>query len=226
MPHRPDFLKPILPKGGLTRLVGALQPECFQSDPRRCFQHQADPAVPLTPRPAAAGFSLRRMARRVARLPPRPSMVTGSHVTAIAAGPAHERAVPEHQLQQELSRHLPVAGLLLLKASVSEHIDDPGELAMLKSRQSVLNDAIDQLHSGRDNVVEDLLASQGAKLGTQLAVRKIATLLEHASSDPASTLGSCWPRACRRRSNFDPPCRANIDPGMEAGNMLADCGQV
>jgi hypothetical protein len=31
---------------------------------------------------------------------------------------------------------------------------------------------------------------------------------------------------CRRRLNFDPPCRPNSDPGMEAGSMRAGCGQV
>jgi YD repeat-containing protein len=31
---------------------------------------------------------------------------------------------------------------------------------------------------------------------------------------------------CRRRLNFDPPCRPNSDPGMEAGNACAGCGQV
>ena len=30
--------------------------------------------------------------------------------------------------------------------------------------------------------------------------------------------------ACRRRLNFDPPCRLNFDPGMDAGMVDADCG--
>jgi hypothetical protein len=29
---------------------------------------------------------------------------------------------------------------------------------------------------------------------------------------------------CPRRSNIDPPCRSNIDPGMDAGRATADCG--
>ncbi len=29
---------------------------------------------------------------------------------------------------------------------------------------------------------------------------------------------------CRRRSNIDPPCRSNTDPGMEAGRVMANCG--
>ena len=29
--------------------------------------------------------------------------------------------------------------------------------------------------------------------------------------------------ACRRRLNFDPPCRLNFDPGMEAGIVDAGC---
>ncbi|MBA3772499.1 MAG: hypothetical protein H0X13_08465 [Ramlibacter sp.] len=28
---------------------------------------------------------------------------------------------------------------------------------------------------------------------------------------------------CRRRLNFDPPCRLNFDPGMDAGIVDADC---
>ncbi len=33
-----------------------------------------------------------------------------------------------------------------------------------------------------------------------------------------------WGRTCRRRLNFDPPCRLNFfDPGMEAGIVDADC---
>ena len=31
---------------------------------------------------------------------------------------------------------------------------------------------------------------------------------------------------CRRRSNIDPPCRSNTDPGMDAGRVTANCGQV
>ena len=31
---------------------------------------------------------------------------------------------------------------------------------------------------------------------------------------------------CRRRLNFDPPCRLNFDPGMEAGIVDVDCGQL
>ena len=31
---------------------------------------------------------------------------------------------------------------------------------------------------------------------------------------------------CRRRSKFDPPCRSNIDPGMEADGVMVGCGQV
>ena len=31
------------------------------------------------------------------------------------------------------------------------------------------------------------------------------------------------PTSCRRRLNFDPPCRLNFDPGMEAGIVDADC---
>ena len=30
--------------------------------------------------------------------------------------------------------------------------------------------------------------------------------------------------ACRRRSNIDPPCRSNTDPGMDAGRVTANCG--
>jgi hypothetical protein len=29
---------------------------------------------------------------------------------------------------------------------------------------------------------------------------------------------------CRRRLNFDPPCRLNFDPGMDVGIVDADCG--
>jgi hypothetical protein len=29
---------------------------------------------------------------------------------------------------------------------------------------------------------------------------------------------------CRRRLNFDAPCRLNFDPGMDAGILDADCG--
>ena len=29
---------------------------------------------------------------------------------------------------------------------------------------------------------------------------------------------------CLRRLNFDPPCRLNFDPGMDAGVVAADCG--
>lgn len=29
---------------------------------------------------------------------------------------------------------------------------------------------------------------------------------------------------CRRRSNIDPPCRSNTDPGMDAGRVTASCG--
>ena len=29
---------------------------------------------------------------------------------------------------------------------------------------------------------------------------------------------------CPRRSKIDPPCRPNIDPGMDADQMLIDCG--
>ncbi|KWT65355.1 MULTISPECIES: IS66 family insertion sequence element accessory protein TnpB [unclassified Variovorax] len=32
-----------------------------------------------------------------------------------------------------------------------------------------------------------------------------------------------YERVCRRRLNFDPPCRLNSDPGMEAGIVDADC---
>jgi adenine-specific DNA methylase len=32
--------------------------------------------------------------------------------------------------------------------------------------------------------------------------------------------------ACRRRSKSDPPRRSNIDPGMDADQMLVGCGQV
>ncbi|OZB44879.1 MAG: hypothetical protein B7X46_07010 [Thiomonas sp. 15-66-11] len=31
---------------------------------------------------------------------------------------------------------------------------------------------------------------------------------------------------CGRRSNIDPPCRSNIDPGMEADRVMVDSGQV
>ena len=31
---------------------------------------------------------------------------------------------------------------------------------------------------------------------------------------------------CPRRSNFDPPCRMNFDPGMGAGVIAAGCGQL
>jgi hypothetical protein len=33
-------------------------------------------------------------------------------------------------------------------------------------------------------------------------------------------------KICRRRSKSDPPCRFNIDPGMDAGRVTAGCGQV
>ena len=29
---------------------------------------------------------------------------------------------------------------------------------------------------------------------------------------------------CRRRSNIDPSCRSNTDPGMDAGRVTANCG--
>jgi hypothetical protein len=29
---------------------------------------------------------------------------------------------------------------------------------------------------------------------------------------------------CRRRLNFDPPCRLNFDPGAGADQVLAGCG--
>jgi type VI secretion system secreted protein VgrG len=33
-------------------------------------------------------------------------------------------------------------------------------------------------------------------------------------------------KVCRRRSNIDPPCRSNTDPGMDADQMMVGCGQV
>ena len=33
-----------------------------------------------------------------------------------------------------------------------------------------------------------------------------------------------WAQVCRRRSNFEPPCRLNIEPGMEADVEIAGCG--
>lgn len=31
-------------------------------------------------------------------------------------------------------------------------------------------------------------------------------------------------RVCPRRPNFDPPCRSNIDPGMDADRVAVSCG--
>ena len=37
-------------------------------------------------------------------------------------------------------------------------------------------------------------------------------------------LRHCWVLACRRRLNFDPPCRSNIDPGTGAAFAASGCG--
>jgi conjugal transfer pilus assembly protein TraK len=36
--------------------------------------------------------------------------------------------------------------------------------------------------------------------------------------------GEIYVRPCPRRSQFDPPCRSQLDPGMGAGVVAADCG--
>ncbi len=41
--------------------------------------------------------------------------------------------------------------------------------------------------------------------------------LAGAHGDPAAGV-------CRRRSNIDPPCRFNIDPGMDANRVAVGCG--
>jgi hypothetical protein len=33
-------------------------------------------------------------------------------------------------------------------------------------------------------------------------------------------------QGCLRRSNIDPPCRSNTDPGMDADQVMVGCGQV
>jgi hypothetical protein len=42
----------------------------------------------------------------------------------------------------------------------------------------------------------------------------------------SGTAGTVVTFGCPRRSNFDPPCRLNFDPGMGAGAIAADCGQL
>ena len=48
-----------------------------------------------------------------------------------------------------------------------------------------------------------------------------------AGAAAGAAIGACWATGwtvtCRRRPNFDPPCRLNFDPGMEAGIVDADC---
>ena len=39
-----------------------------------------------------------------------------------------------------------------------------------------------------------------------------------------SDLSAVGDYVCRRRSNIDPPCRSNTDPGMDAGRVTANCG--
>ena len=43
---------------------------------------------------------------------------------------------------------------------------------------------------------------------------------------PEAALQELAADICRRRSKFDPPRRSNIDPGMDADQVMAGCGQV
>jgi hypothetical protein len=55
--------------------------------------------------------------------------------------------------------------------------------------------------------------------------RKIATLLIAVAALALSPIPSAAQQPlCRRRLNFDPPCRSNIDPGMGAAVGMSGCG--
>jgi ADP-ribosyl-[dinitrogen reductase] hydrolase len=41
---------------------------------------------------------------------------------------------------------------------------------------------------------------------------------------PDKGFEATWPTVCRRRSKSEPPCRPNIEPGVEADFELVGCG--
>lgn len=47
-----------------------------------------------------------------------------------------------------------------------------------------------------------------------IAERRSPAVAEHYTS---AVIETCEGLACPRRSNFDPPCRLNFDPGLVAG---------
>ena len=58
------------------------------------------------------------------------------------------------------------------------------------------------------------------------SVNTVDTMIRQMGSDlPLSpALPALLGMDCPRRPNFDPPCRSNTDPGMDAGRKAAGCG--
>ena len=78
-------------------------------------------------------------------------------------------------------------------------------------------------------------APAGALLPDGKPIAVLCKQVEQATTDTDGRLGlsatlqagvpnrqRSW--SCRRRSNIDPPCRSNTDPGMDTGRVTANCG--
>jgi hypothetical protein len=61
------------------------------------------------------------------------------------------------------------------------------------------------------------------KVSAIVRIELLATK-EEIPQEPFSNLLSLGPVECWRRSNFDPPCRPNFDPGLIAGRWATNCG--
>ncbi len=63
-----------------------------------------------------------------------------------------------------------------------------------------------------------------ARAKAQQARDEIAKGIDPVAQRAAARQTIIEQQQCRRRSNIDPPCRSNTDPGMDAGRARANCG--
>jgi hypothetical protein len=139
---------------------------------------------------------------------------TISDVQAALRGAALAHAEQDHAAREQLLANKKDALFAFLEARQAA-------AAKIAKACKVLEAALAEHHVAGVACKETLLSSA---VLTGLDVQNLLTLADRASGGTGTVCFALYEALCPRRSNIDPPCRSNTDPGMDAGRMTADCG--
>jgi len=114
--------------------------------------------------------------------------------------------------------------VLLVSTDAASNLDEVLGIELRNMPTTVPGEpGLSVLNIDPDTAAESYRQRVLAQMGADSSDTERSTVREQLSGACTTEIAS-FDEFCPRRSNIDPPCRSNIDPGMDADRVMVGCG--